>query len=545
MQSLMTSSRVERENLAAALRERQIRQEATELQGSLIRFLEGAWPEIDPAPFQGNWHLDAVAEHLEQVAYGNIRKLLINLPPRFTKSLLVSVAFPAWVWAQIADPEFPIMGPQAKFLCLSYSTDLVFDMAVKMNRLVKSTWYQERWGRRVILQPDADSKSLFENTAGGSRISTSIGGTVTGRGGDYKIIDDPHNVKKVESQTMREAVLNDYDQVLKNRVTDPRVAAEIIVMQRTHEGDLSGHILATDEDFVHLCLPAEFEPSRHCWTHINGQAFWADPRTKPGELLWAERWNAEQLAPFKKNPYTWAGQYQQRPAPKGGGVIKREWWQLWGDEDDPELEKAENAKFRKHPTYTYLIGVLDTAYTEKQENDPSAMAVWGVFNDDRGMPQVMLAYAWKERMIFPDLLKRVLVTGRRYKIDTLLIEDKTAGPPIAQQIQTKFIRESWTTQLLPINRSSGDKTARITNEQPAFVSGQVWAPNKVWANDFIDEVTVFPKGLHDECVDLTSMGLRWLRQNGLLDTEEEVRAKEESARRERPGKQKPLYPGAM
>jgi len=205
----------------------------------------------------------------------------------------------------MADPDYPIIGPAAKFLCLSYSTDLVFDMSVKMNRLVKSAWYQERWGRRVILQQDADAKGLFENTAGGSRISTSIGGTVTGRGGDYKIIDDPHNIKNVESQTMREAVVNDYDQVLKNRVTDPQSAAEIIVMQRTHEGDLSGHILANDADFVHLCLPAEFEPSRHCWTHVEGKPFWADPRTTPGELLWPERWDEQALAPFKKNPYTW------------------------------------------------------------------------------------------------------------------------------------------------------------------------------------------------------------------------------------------------
>lgn len=542
MLSLKTTSNVRLQNLASALREQRLRLEATELQASYIDFFEAAWPEIDPAPFQRNWHHDAVAEHLEQVAYGHIRKLLINLPPRFTKSLLVSVAFPAWVWAQMADPDYPIIGPAAKFLCLSYSTDLVFDMAVKHNRLIKSQWYQDRWGKRVTLAKDADAKGLFETTAGGSRISSSIGGTVTGRGGDYKIIDDPHNVKNVESQTMREAVVNDYDQVLKNRVTDPQTSAEIIVMQRTHEGDLSGHVIATDSDFVHLCLPAEFEPSRHCWTHVNGEAFWADPREKEGDLLWKERWDETALAPFKKNPYTWAGQYQQRPSPKGGGIIKREWWRLWGDEDDPELLKAENQRFRKHPTYSYVIGVLDTAYTTKQQNDPSAMAIWGIFSDDRGMPQVMLAYAWKERLIFPDLLKRVLVTGRKFQIDTLLIEDKTAGPPIAQSIQRNFIRESWTTQMLPINRSSGDKNARITNEQPAFIAGQVWAPNKIWANDFIDEVTVFPRGLHDECVDLTSMGLRWLRQNGLLDTEEEVRAKEDSDR-QRPTKRLPLYPG--
>jgi predicted phage terminase large subunit-like protein len=172
------------------------------------------------------------------------------------------------------------------------------------------------------------------------------------------------------------------------------------------------------------------------------------------------------------------------------------------------------------------------------------MAIWGIWADGRGVPQVMLANAWKERLVFPDLMTKVLHTARKFKIDTLIIEDKTAGHPVIQELQRKYTRENWNVELIPVNRASGDKTVRLTSCQPTFIAGQVWAPiPKSWAIDFVDEVSRFPRGVHDECVDLTSMGLKWLRRQGLLETEEEIRGQEDIERKAKPGKRIPLYPG--
>jgi predicted phage terminase large subunit-like protein len=552
MLNSMLTSQTWKQDYASAKTERLLRHEATVLEASYIEFFAAAWPEIDPAPLKLNWHHEAIAEHLEAVAFGRIKKLLINCPPRHTKSLEVSVAWPAWIWAQEVDAArramYPLLGPQCAFMCFSYADSLALDHALLHKRLVQSQWYQSRWGRRVQIRTDKEASSKFDTTASGTRMSGSILGGATGRGGDIRIFDDPHNVRQSESQTIRESVINTYDSALKNRVTDPASSAEVIVMQRSNEGDLAGHVLGDDPDYVHLMLPAEFEPTRHCITYAMNpetgvsEAFWADPRTVQGQLLWPEQWGEAQLAPFKLNSYVWAGQYQQRPSPKGGAIVRREWWNIWGDEDDKDNEKPENAKFKKHPPYSHRIGVVDTAHTEREQNDPSGMGVWGVFEDSRGFPAVMLANAWIERLAFPDLLKKVIDTARKFQIDTLLIEISAAGLPLEAEIRRYYADERFTVEMIPITRSSGDKAARLQAVTPVFKAGQVWAPFKPWAESFITEVEIFPRGLHDECVDLTSMGLKYLRRLGLLDNEHEIRVAEVEARK-KPPRHVPLYPG--
>lgn len=174
--------------------------EAESLQASFIDFFAAAWPEIDPAPLQLSWHHEAIAEHLEAIAYGHIRKLLVNVPPRHSKTLIVSVAYPAWLWCQEPDPDYPLLGPQAKFLCLSYSDQLAMDNATLARRLINSDWYRKRWGNRVLIAGDQDAKNKFDTAAGGTRISASFGGSVLGRGGDIKIIDDPHKVDEANQR---------------------------------------------------------------------------------------------------------------------------------------------------------------------------------------------------------------------------------------------------------------------------------------------------------------------------------------------------------
>jgi len=182
-------------------------EERERLEKSLIYFFEKAWPSFDPAPFTGNWHLEAIAEHLEAVSRGEIRRLLINLPPRHAKTLLVGVAWPAWLWAQERKPEYPLMGPQAKLMYLSYGITLSMDTATTARRLIQSPWYQEYWGKRVKLRGDQEAKVKFDTTAGGTRISSSFGGSVLGRGGDIRVIDDPHKLDEVESEIMRQQVI--------------------------------------------------------------------------------------------------------------------------------------------------------------------------------------------------------------------------------------------------------------------------------------------------------------------------------------------------
>lgn len=546
-------------------------EEKERLEGSLIEFFQAAWPEIDPSPFALNWHLSAIAEHLEAVSRGEIRKLIINIPPRHSKTLLCGVAWQAWTWAQNHEPEFPLMGPQAKFLYLSYGDQLSLDTATTARRLIQSEWYQKRWP--IKLRQDQEAKAKFDNYNGGTRISASFGGQVLGRGGDIKIIDDPHKLTDVESEIMRKEVLQTYDETLKSRVTDPRHTAEVIIMHRVHEGDLTGHILSDkyDTEFVHLMLPAEFDPARKCTTVLG----WEDPRTQEGEMLWPDRWGAEELAPFKRIPYLWSGQYQQAPTPRGGGIFKREWWQLWEPDDG------------KWPQFDLVVASLDGAFTEKEENDPSAMTVWGLWKDKTtggrfdakssqvwqvegmGLPKVMLMKAWRKHLqmhgtvVEPNpgesyrswrrraepgwgLVEWVAETCRFRgsdgkiisTVDKLLIENKASGKTVAQEIQRLYTNEGWMTELI---EPKGDKVARAHAVVPFFANGLIYAPDREWSDLVIDEMGVFPKGRYDDLTDSATQALRYLRSLGLIQRAEDIEAEDEYKSRHR-SKKAALYP---
>ena len=210
-----------------------------------------AWRVIEPGmPFIDNWHIEAICLHLQAVVDGLIRNLLINMPPRCMKSILVSVLFPAWVW---------IRHPEKRFLYSSYSQTLATDHSVATRRVIESDWYQEKWSRRFVLAGDANLKTRFENTRRGYRFSTSVGGSATGMGGDFIVADDPHNVKEAESDAIRAATIDWWDKVMSTRLNNPKTGARIIVMQRVHEADLSGHVLKKG-GWDHLCLPMEYEP---------------------------------------------------------------------------------------------------------------------------------------------------------------------------------------------------------------------------------------------------------------------------------------------
>jgi len=537
--SLETTSPERLKNLALAMSRLRFLEERERLEGSLIEFFAAAWSNIDPAPYAPNWHLDAIAEHLEAVSFGEIKRLVVNIPPRHAKTLLAGVAWNAWTWAQEPDPDFPLIGPQVKFLCLSYGNQLSLDTATTARRLIQSEWYLKRWGDRVALRGDQEAKQKFDTLAGGTRISSSFGGAVLGRGGDIRIIDDPHKVDEAESEEVRASVIQEYDETLKARVTDPKNTAEVLIMHRVHSEDLTRHF-TKDGDCVHLMLPAEFDPGRRCVTALD----WKDPRKKEGELIWPEKWGKEELAPFKRIPYLWAGQYQQEPTPRGGGIIKSESWMPWPAAEYPQCE--------------LILGSLDTASTAKEENDASALTIWGIFRDAGGFPKVILLYAWEGRLEIHDLVMLVgflcSIDSRtedqimqatelynrgaiqvdqiaRMPVDKLLVENKNNGISVAHELRRLFGNMGNFSVELVDPKQWGDKVARLTACEPMFADEMVYAPvppqgtdEIEWVERVIDNVALCPKTTKWDTPDSVSMALRYLRQTGaLLKRDEQAR----------------------
>src|SRR5215470_14376711 len=335
-------------------------------------FVRQAWVIVEPSTaFVPGWHIDAIIDHLEAVTRGQIRNLLINVPPRHMKSLLVSVFWPAWEW---------IRCPERRWLYSSYGAQLSIRDSVKCRRLIESPWYQRYWCERFRLTTDQNTKTRFDNDRSGYRIATSVGGAATGEGGDRIVCDDPHNVQEAESDSVRKGTLDWWDIVMSTRVNDPKTAAKVVVMQRCHQQDLSGHLLEQG-GWEHLCLPAEYEGPQ-CTTSIG----WTDPRTEHGELLWPERFGPQEIESLKRSlgSYAAAGQLQQRPSPAGGGIFKRYWfryWQLPGANLPPVLVRLPDATLHSVPPVTFhqheeVIQSWDCAFKDLATSDYVVGQVW-------------------------------------------------------------------------------------------------------------------------------------------------------------------------
>ena len=513
---------------------------------SLYLFLTNAWKYIDASPWRDGWPIEAVAEHLQAVVDGDIKRLIINIPPRHGKSTITSVAFPAWTWAQ---PErSPTSGPGVQFLMASYANQLVLRDSVKCRRLIESPWYQSLWGDRFSLNSDQNTKSRFSNDQGGERLITSVGAAVTGEGGSIIVCDDPNSASEAFSEASIEATKEWWDGTMSTRLNDMKTGAYIIIQQRLAEDDLTGHVLEKEADgWTHLCLPMSYEADRAFVTSIG----WEDPRQNEGDLLWPDRFGEDEVAKLEKSlgPFMAAGQLQQRPEPAGGGVIKREWWQLWEE--------------RSFPPMDYIVASLDTAYTTKTNNDYSALTVWGVFTTDATSvanrildaegrpiyydrtysefaPKLMLMHAWQERLEFHDLVEKVAKTCKALRVDKLLVENKAAGISVSQELRRLYGYEGFAVQLS--DPKSMDKLARLYSVQHLFAEKMVYAPDKQWAEEVITQVGQFPKGKHDDLVDTVSMSIRHLRDIGLL-TRSAERIHELDRQKVYPGKQDaPLYP---
>lgn len=531
----------------------------TEYEDSLYLFLRAAWRYIDPAPWTDGWPMEAVAEHLQAVCDGDIKRLIINIPPRTGKTSLFSIAFPAWVWAQRFDG--PTSGPGTQFMYASYAEKRSMQDSVACRRLIRSPFYQKFWGDRFSLMADQDTKHRFSNNKGGHRLITSITGTATGEGAQVFGADDPNATNQGDSEATVETTIDWWDGTASTRLNDPKTGAFMVVQQRVAENDLTGHIISKDVgEWTWLCLPMHYDPERSFHTSIG----WKDPRTEPGELLWPDRFGEPEVKALERSmgPFRAAGQLEQRPEPAGGGVIKREWWNNW----------TEDA----FPPFDYILASLDTAYTEKTENDPSAMTVWGIFSTDpvatgsrmldangrplfvdrsyaNQTPKVMLMSAWREWLAFNDLVLKTGDTCRKLKVDCLLVENKAAGISLEQEMRRQYSHENYSIHFF--DPKAQDKLARLHSVQGLFAPemdpknptvvrrpGIVYAPDRVWADMVITEVGLFPKGRYRDLTDTVSQALIHLRKAGLLTLAPERLADLEAEKQYTGKPDAPLYP---
>lgn len=463
--------------LLAALGEPDLRAKvrAERARRHLAEFVRQAWPVVEPPsrPYQPGWHIEAICEHLEAVGRGEIRRLLINIPPRHMKSLAVAVFWPAWTW---------IDRPEVRWLFASYAQQLSTRDSVRCRRLIESPWYRGNWGASFELAKDQNQKTRFENDHTGYRLATSVGGAATGEGGDLVVVDDPHNMKEALSKVQREAALVWWDEAISTRLNDPERGGLVIVMQRLHERDLAGHVLE-EGGWEHLCLPAEFEPERKALTSIG----FTDPRAEDGELLWPERFGPRVLAEWKRRlgSYGAASQLQQRPAPRKGGMVKLEWFK----------------RYRSPPANpTRTIQSWDTANKPGELNDYSVCGTW--VEDERGY---FLVDVLKRRLAHPDLLRTVKSHADRWRPAALLVEDKASGTSLIQHLRSE------TRYPVIAVQPRGDKVMRMEVASPTIEAGLVHLPERApWLADYETELSAFPNSEHKDQADMTSQFLTWV-----------------------------------
>jgi predicted phage terminase large subunit-like protein len=436
---------------------------------SLAAFARLAWPVLEPAtPLRWGWALDAICAHLEAVTRGEITRLLMNVPPGTMKSLLTGVLWPAWEWG-------PAGRPQHRFLGTAHMQDLAIRDSMKCRRLIQSEWYQERWP--IALTSDQNAKTKFENASTGFREAMAFA-SMTGSRGDRIILDDPLSADGANSEAARRAAEVTFTETLPTRVNNDK-SAIVVIMQRLHERDTSGVILAKDLGYTHLCLPMRFEADRRCVTPL-----FTDPRTEDGELLFPERFPEEQVAQLERTmgSYAAAGQLQQRPAPRGGGLFRREWlpvreaapagmkwvrgWDLAGTASEKAAWTA-GVKLGRAPDGTFGIG-----HVCRIQGSPADV----------------------ERLI------KTTATHDGRAVRGSIPQD----PGQAGKAQADWLIRQLAGFVYHASPESGDKVTRAAPLAAQAEAGNVWMLRGDWNEAFIEEATVFPNGTFLDQVDAAS-----------------------------------------
>jgi len=464
----------EQEKLLAELEHLEELKKRTLIQDRFMKFVEAMWPT-----FIAGRHHSRMASAFERVARGECKRLIINMPPRHTKSEFASYLLPAWFLGKY---------PHKKVIQTSHTAELAVGFGRKVRNLVDKQTYTEVFPG-LGLQSDSKAAGRWNTSKGGDYFAIGVGGAVTGKGADLLIIDDPHSEQEA---ALAENSPEIYDKTYEWYTSGPRQrlqpgGAIVIVMTRWSQRDLTAQVLKSSA-----------QRGGEEWEVIEFPALMPS-----GNPLWPEFWPPEELAALKEElPNSkWMAQYQQNPTSEESAIVKREWWKIW-EEDEP-------------PQCNFVLMSWDTAFEKTQRADYSALTTWGVFyqDDDAGAPQanIILLNAYRERMEFPRLKQVAIEEYKEWEPDSIIIEKKASGAPLIYEMRAMGVPVQ---EFTPTK--GNDKIARLNAVSDLFASGMVWAPNTHWAEEVMDEVASFPAGEHDDYVDSTSMALMRFRRGGFV-----------------------------
>ena len=479
------------------------RQKASLMMSKFREFIPRAWSVVEPSKaFMANWHIDAIADHLQAVADGQIQNLVINVPPGSAKSIIVAVMFPAWMWT-------PERNPGWRSTFASYDSDLSTRDSVRCRGLLESAWYKDTFRPTWKFAPDQNEKTYYVNSMKGFRVSTSVTGKGTGWRSSAIIVDDPLNAKERFSEAVLSSCIDWWDNVMFNRLDDLSTGSKVIIMQRLGDRDLSGHVLRTG-NYEHLMIPMEYDPGRSKVTSIG----WKDPRERQGELMFPSLFPLAVVEDLKKNPTTFAGQYQQSPNVEGGGVLRSHCWNYWqpkGMNLPPVPVKHPDGRLEMRPaielpdSFDFECQSWDCAFKGKSDSDYVVGLAIGV----RGASKFIRDQE-RGRLTFTETITAIRrLTGRTPNAHMKFVEDKANGTAVIDHLQNEI------PGMLPCN-PEGDKMARAVSVSPEVEAGNWYLPHPMlasWVGDparpvdaggFIAETVVFPFGANDDQVDAWS-----------------------------------------
>jgi len=479
-------------DLYASLEEHEVIQKRENAANNFMDFVHKVWPN-----FINGAHHGRMAKAFERVARGECKRLIINMPPRHTKSEFASYLLPAWFLGNF---------PHKKVIQTSHTAELAVGFGRKVRNLVDSEVFHEIFPD-VSLRADSQAAGRWNTSAGGDYFAIGVGGAVTGKGADILIIDDPHSEQEAALAEINPEI---YDKTYEWYTSGPRQRLQpggsiIIVMTRWSKKDLTGQV-----------VKAASQRGGDDWEVIEFPAI-----LPSGNSLWPQFWSLKELQALKEElpNQKWMAQYMQNPTSEQSAIVKREWWQIWEEESPPECE--------------FVLQSWDTAFEKNNRADYSACTTWGVFYqpDDTGISQanIILLNAFRDRLEFPSLKKKAIEEFREWEPDSIIIEKKATGAPLIYEMRAMGI---------PVQEftpgKGNDKISRLNAVADLFASKRVWIPNTQWAEEVVDEVASFPGGEHDDYVDSVSLAMMRFRRGGYIRTDLDEPEEVKEFRRQRP-----------
>ena len=437
---------------------------------NFLAFVKTMWPDF----VQGSHHRH-ISDKFDKLARGEITRLIVNMPPRHTKSEFASYLLPAWMVGR---------DPKLKIIQATHTAELAFRFGRKTKNLIDTEEYQKIF--KTTLQEDSKAAGRWETSAGGEYFAAGVGGAITGRGADLLIIDDPHSEQDAMSRTALDSAYEWYTSGPRQRLQPG--GKIVLVMTRWSTRDLTGRLINNQK-----------EPKSDQWHVVEF------PAIMDHEPVWPQYWTIEELEKVQASlpAGKWNAQWMQNPVAEQGALIKRDWWNKYEGKEVPQL--------------SYVLQSYDTAFSKKETADFSAITTWGLFYPyEDSLPNIILLDAVKDRFDFPELRRQALQQYHHWKPDMVVIEAKASGQPLIDEFRKLYI------PVFAFTPSKGnDKHSRVNSVAPLFESGIVWAPDRDFAEEVVEQCAAFPYGDHDDLVDCTTQALLRFRQSGLLQHPED------------------------